>query len=80
MEPSTIVTILVALVLVWAAFLVIFWALRPKGVSVRELVGLIQDILRLLRSLIVDRSAPLDVAPHGRPAGRLDRLADRPDP
>ena len=61
MEASAIVAILVALVLVWAAFLVIFWALRPKGVSVRELVGLIPDILRLLRSLIVDRSAPLDV-------------------
>ena len=61
MEPSAIVAILVALVLVWAAFLVIFWALRPKGVSVRELVGLIPDILRLLRSLIVDGRAPLDV-------------------
>jgi uncharacterized membrane protein YkvA (DUF1232 family) len=60
-EPSTIVTIVVAVVLVWAAFLVIFWALRPKGVTVRELVGLIPDILRLLRSLIGDRTAPLDV-------------------
>ena len=36
-------------------------ALRPKGVTVRELVGLIPDILRLLRSLIGDRSAPFDV-------------------
>ena len=61
MEPSTVVTILVAVVLVWAAFLVIFWALRPKGVTVRELVGLIPDILRLLRSLIGDRTTPLDV-------------------
>ena len=61
MEPSTTVAIALTLVALWAAFLVIFWALRPKGVTVRELVGLIPDILRLLRSLIADRTAPLDV-------------------
>ena len=61
MDVSTIVMILVALVVLWAVFLGIFWLLRPKGVSVRELVGLIPDILRLLRSLIGDRSAPFDV-------------------
>jgi uncharacterized membrane protein YkvA (DUF1232 family) len=60
-EMPTVVAILVALVLVWGILLVIFWVLRPKGVSVRELLGLIPDILRLLRSLIGDRSAPLDV-------------------
>ena len=42
-------------------FLVLFWMLRPKGVPVRELLGLIPDVLRLLRSLIGDRSAPPDV-------------------
>ena len=61
MELPTVVAILVALLLLWVALLVVFWALRPKGVTVRELVGLIPDILRLLRSLIGDRSAPLDV-------------------
>lgn len=61
MEPSTVVAIALALVALWAVLLLIFWAFRPKGVSVRELVGLIPDILRLLRSLISDRSAPLDV-------------------
>jgi uncharacterized membrane protein YkvA (DUF1232 family) len=61
MDVSTIVMLLVALVSLWAVFLVIFWLLRPKGVTVRELVGLIPDILRLLRSLIGDRTAPPDV-------------------
>ncbi len=61
MELPAIISILLAFVLVWAAFLVVFWALRPKGVSIRELLGLIPDILRLLRSLIGDRNAPLDV-------------------
>jgi uncharacterized membrane protein YkvA (DUF1232 family) len=61
MDVSTIVMLLVALVSLWAVFLVIFWLLRPKGVTVRELVGLIPDILRLLRALIGDRTAPPDV-------------------
>jgi len=61
MELSTVAAILLALVALWAALLVVFWILRPKDVSVRELLGLIPDILRLLRSLIGDRSAPLDV-------------------
>ena len=60
-ELPTVVAIVVALAGVWGILLVVFWVLRPKGVSVRELVGLIPDILRLLRSLIGDRSAPLDV-------------------
>ena len=79
MEIPTIVTILVALVLVWAAFLVIFWAFRPKGVTVREFVGLIPDILRLLRSLIVV-AALARRAPRPRRARGLDPVADRPDP
>jgi hypothetical protein len=31
--------ILVSLVVVWFAMLVLFWALRPKGVSARELIS-----------------------------------------
>jgi uncharacterized membrane protein YkvA (DUF1232 family) len=56
-----IVAIAIGLVALWALLLVLFWALRPKNVSVRELLGLIPDVLRLLRSLIGDRSAPPDV-------------------
>jgi uncharacterized membrane protein YkvA (DUF1232 family) len=51
----------IGLVALWALLLVLFWALRPKNVSVRELLGLIPDVLRLLRSVIGDRSAPPDV-------------------
>jgi uncharacterized membrane protein YkvA (DUF1232 family) len=61
MDLPTIAAILLAIALVWVVFLLIFWVLRPKGVSVRELLGLIPDILRLLRSLIGDSAAPLDV-------------------
>ena len=61
MEPGTLVSILVGLVLLWAVLLVVFWVLRPKGVPIRELLGLIPDVLRLIRSVIGDRSVPLDV-------------------
>ena len=61
MDVSALVGIVIALVALWALLLGVFWALRPKGVSVREVVGVIPDVLRLLRSVITDRSAPLDV-------------------
>lgn len=61
MEVGALVGIVVALVALWAILLVLFFALRPKGVSAREVVGVIPDVLRLFRSVIGDRSAPLDV-------------------
>ena len=61
MNLGTIVGIIVALVAVWAGLLVLFFVMRPKGVSIREVVGVIPDVLRLLRSVLGDRSAPLDV-------------------
>jgi uncharacterized membrane protein YkvA (DUF1232 family) len=61
MEIGWLLGIVAALVALWILLLVVFWALRPKGVSVREMVALVPDVLRLLRSVIADRSAPLDV-------------------
>ena len=61
MDLTLVVGVLVALVAVWILLLAVFWMLRPKGVPVRELLKVIPDVLRLIRSLIGDRSAPLDV-------------------
>jgi uncharacterized membrane protein YkvA (DUF1232 family) len=58
---EVIVAIAVGLVTLWALLLVLFWMLRPKGVPLRELLGLIPEVLRLLRSVVGDRSAPADV-------------------
>jgi uncharacterized membrane protein YkvA (DUF1232 family) len=60
-DVGLIIGIALSLVVLWAALLVLFWLLRPKGVSTREVVRLIPDVLRLLRSVIADSSAPLDV-------------------
>ena len=61
LDLGPIIALVIALLAVWAVLLLLFWVLRPKGVSVRELLGLIPDVLRLLRSVIGDRGAPLDV-------------------
>jgi uncharacterized membrane protein YkvA (DUF1232 family) len=58
---TTLAGIALGVIAVWAALLVVFWIARPKGASLASLVRLVPDILRLLRSLIGDRSAPLDV-------------------
>ena len=61
MDLGLILGIVAGIVLLWAALLVVFWLLRPRGVSARELVGTIPSVLRLMRSLIGDRSVPQDV-------------------
>lgn len=61
MDLGILAGIVVALVALWAVLLALFWALRPKGVTVRDIIGVIPDVLRLLRSVIGDRSTPLDM-------------------
>jgi uncharacterized membrane protein YkvA (DUF1232 family) len=58
---EVVLAIVVGLLLVWALLLGVFWLLRPRDVSVRELLAVIPDVLRLLRSLISDGSVPPDV-------------------
>ena len=61
MAPSLLLGVAMALVAAWVALLLLFWILRPKGVPARELLGVIPDLIRLLRALMTDRSVPVDV-------------------
>ena len=61
MDLSLLAGIFVGLVLVWALLLVVFWLVRPRGVPLRELLAVVPGVLRLMRSLIADRSVPFDV-------------------
>lgn len=61
MDFGLIVGVVLGLVGVWVVLIVVLWLLRPKGVAMRELLRLIPDVLRLLRSVITDPKAPLDV-------------------
>jgi uncharacterized membrane protein YkvA (DUF1232 family) len=54
-------TIVLGLVVAWLALLLLLWLIRPRGVGARELARLVPDILRLVRDLVTDRSAPRSV-------------------
>ncbi len=61
MDSTLLIGIVLGIVALWVAVLALFWLLRPKGVPAREIVGLVPDVLRLLRSLIGDNTVPADV-------------------
>lgn len=61
MDLSLILGIVVGIVLLWALILVLLLLFRPKGVPLRDLIRVVPDVMRLLRSIIGDRSTPLDV-------------------
>src|SRR5690348_5662242 len=61
MDLGPIAGVILGVVALWIALLVVFWVLRPRGVSTREILGVVPDVIRLIRSLITDRTAPLDV-------------------
>ena len=61
MDLRPLLGIVIALVALWAALLILFWVLRPRGVPAREIIRVVPDVLRLLRSLIGDGGVPLDV-------------------
>ena len=56
-----IVGVVIALVAIWVALLIVFWLLRPRGVAVGEVIATVPDVVRLLRDIVTDRSAPLGV-------------------
>lgn len=61
MDPGLITGIVAGLLALWALLLVVFWLLRPRGVPMRELVAVVPDLVRMLRSVIADPTMPLDV-------------------
>lgn len=49
------------LIAVWLLFVAVLWAVRPRDVRLGQLVRIVPDVVRLVRDLIRDRSAPLGV-------------------
>ena len=47
-----------AIVVVWLAFVVFVWSIRPDNTSLRDAVRLLPDTLRLVRRLAGDRTIP----------------------
>ena len=61
MDGRLLLGIALGLLATWIALLVLIWVLRPRNVSLRELLGVIPDLLRLIRDLLADRKTPLAV-------------------
>lgn len=61
MSLDVVTAVIASVLLLWGALLVVFWVFRPRGVSVREVIGVVPDILRLLRDLIRGHDVPWDV-------------------
>jgi uncharacterized membrane protein YkvA (DUF1232 family) len=53
--------VVIGLFAVWLALLALLLILRPRDVPLREAVRLVPDLVRLVRSLISDRTVPLGV-------------------
>jgi uncharacterized membrane protein YkvA (DUF1232 family) len=60
-DLTGVVAIVVALVSAWLVLVVVLWILRPRDVRLAELVRLLPELLRLVRDLVTDRSAPRGV-------------------
>ena len=59
MEWRTLLGIGVGLALVWAALIALLWILRPRDARLGELLRIVPDVARLVRSLLADRGVPL---------------------
>jgi uncharacterized membrane protein YkvA (DUF1232 family) len=60
-DGGIVIGLLLALLAIWAFLIVVLWLVRPRDVRLAELVRVVPDLVRLVRSLLTDRSAPLGV-------------------
>jgi uncharacterized membrane protein YkvA (DUF1232 family) len=59
MDSGTLFAIVGGLLGAWLLLLVLLILFRPRNVPLREAVRLVPDVLRLVRSLLTDRTVPL---------------------
>jgi uncharacterized membrane protein YkvA (DUF1232 family) len=60
-DAGTVAGIVAGLLVAWALLIGLLWVLRPRDVRLRDLVAVVPDVLRLVRSLLADRSVPMAV-------------------
>jgi len=61
MEPGSLLVVILGLLALWVALIAVLWAFRPRDVRLRDLAGVVPDLLRLIRDLIGDSSVPARV-------------------
>jgi uncharacterized membrane protein YkvA (DUF1232 family) len=60
-DLEVIVGVVLGVVVLWVVLVAIFWVLRPKGVPARDLLGVVPDLVRMLRDIVRDPAAPMDI-------------------
>lgn len=55
---STILGAVIAVLLLWTALIAALWFTKPDGITLRQTMRLLPDVLRLLKRLATDRSVP----------------------
>ena len=58
MDLRIVIGLVIAVLGAWLLLVVALWVMRPRDVRLGELVRLVPDLLRLVRSLLADRSVP----------------------
>ena len=61
MDGRLLIGILLGLLGTWVALLILLWVFRPRNASLRDLVSVVPDLVRLIRSLLADRQTPFGV-------------------
>ena len=61
MDFSGLAAVVTGLILVWVLLVGLLWLLRPRGTSLRALVAVVPDVLRLGRQLVADPTIPRGV-------------------
>lgn len=56
-----VLAVVIGLLATWLLLIAVLWVMRPRDVAMAEIVRLIPDVLRLVRNVLGDRSAPLSV-------------------
>ena len=58
MDLRIVIGLVIAVLGAWLLLVVALWVMRPRDVRLGELVRLVPDLLRLVRSLLADGSVP----------------------
>jgi len=61
MDATTVIAIVAGVLVLWVGLIAALWLFRPRDVGLRDLVSVVPDVLRLIRSLLADRATPVGV-------------------
>jgi uncharacterized membrane protein YkvA (DUF1232 family) len=58
---DVVVGIVLSVLAAWVVIVLVLWLMRPRNVPLREGLRVVPDVLRLIRSLVGDRTVPRGV-------------------